>query len=65
MRFVGRNRNKQKRSNGDPLEVDGRGEPQADLRTEPAQELIAPSVKPHPPIPEPLGQWVQGLERVG
>ena len=38
--------------------------PEPDQRPEPGQEFITLSIKPHPPIPDPLGQWVPGLERV-
>ena len=38
--------------------------PEPDLRPEPGQEFITLSMKPHLPIPDPLGQWVPDLQHI-
>ena len=41
-----------------------RDKPESEPRPEPGQEFITLLRKPHPPIPDPLVQWVPGLENV-
>ena len=38
--------------------------PDPDLQPAPGQEFVTLSMKPHPPMPEPLGSWVPSLEPI-